>query len=91
MTVIRSKDYGETEDRLMADPIVIAMSKGLKDVALDQMHHGEPERTARFEFMQAANAEYRKRGGKDGGHMGAVANALINLVLQDRAEDRAEQ
>jgi hypothetical protein len=85
MTVIKSKDYGETENRLMADPLVIAMAKGLKDVPLDQMHHGEPERTPLFEFMMAANAEYRKRGGKDGGHIGAVATALINLVLQERS------
>lgn len=88
MSVIQAAHYGETERRLAKDPIVIAMAKGLADVPRDQLvHDGADDRTVgtgqptpRFEFMQSANAEYRERGGKDGGHIGAVAHALL-LVL----------
>jgi hypothetical protein len=84
ITGLRSKDYGETEARLAQDPIVIAMAKGLAGVPREELVHVDEdgdEGGARFEFMQSANAEYRERGGKDGGHIGAVANALL-LVLE---------
>lgn len=78
MAVIRAAHYGETEARLMEDPIVIAMAKGLADVPRKEIAHEDGG--ARFEFMQAANAQYRERGGQDGGHIGAIANALIKLL-----------
>jgi hypothetical protein len=77
---IRSKDYDETEDRLAKDPIVIAMAKGLAGVPRDQMVHEGDDATPRFEFMMAANREYRERGGTDGGHIGAVAHALLKVL-----------
>ena len=85
MAVIKAAHYGETEARLTQDPIVIAMAKGLADVPRGQLVHeraviGGNEVTPRFEFMQSANAEYRQRGGTDGGHIGAVAHALLNLL-----------
>jgi hypothetical protein len=80
MAVIRAAHYGEVEARLMKDPIVIAMAKGLAGVPVDQMVHPGFDGTPRFEFMQAANREYRERGGQDGGHIGAVAHALLNLL-----------
>lgn len=76
--VIQAAHYGETEARLMEDPIVLAMAQGLADVPRKDLAHDDGG--ARFEFMQRANAEYRERGGKDGGHIGAVANALLKLL-----------
>ena len=78
MTVIRAAHYGETEARLANDPIVIAMAAGLSGVSRDQMCHDDG--TPRHEFMGAANREYRSRGGKDGGHIGAVAHALLKVL-----------
>lgn len=77
--VIESGDYEEARQRLMKDPIVRAMSKGLKGVKREELVH-EGSDTPRFEFMMAANKEYQSRGGKDGGHMGAVAEALLRLI-----------
>jgi hypothetical protein len=82
ITVIRSKDYDITEDRLTSDPIVQAMAKGLAGVPRSEMVH-EDSTTPRFEFMQAANAEYRSRGGTDGGHIGAIAHALLKLIGEE--------
>ena len=82
MAVIKAKHYGETEARLAKDPIVKEMAKGLAGVPMDEMVHEDGE-TPRFEFMQAANAEYRERGGEDGGHIGAVANALLKVLAEE--------
>lgn len=75
---IRAAHYGEAVARLMADPIIIDMAGGLAGVPLDTLTH--PDGTARFEFMQGANAEYRNRGGKDGAHIGGIAEALLKLI-----------
>lgn len=87
MTIIESPDYEETRQRLMKDPIIIAMAKGLKGAPINDIAHVHnlddpfnPNPTPRFEFMMAANSEYRSRGGTDGGHMGAVAEALLRLM-----------
>ena len=78
MTVIRSKEYDDAELRLMKDPIVYAMSRGLAGVPREHMCHesGQPK----FEFMMAANNEYRARGGSDGFAIGTVAHALLRLL-----------
>ena len=78
MTVIRSKEYDDAELRLMKDPIVYAMSRGLAGVPRDQMVHENG--TPRFEFMMAANNEYRARGGTDGMAIGTIAHALLRLL-----------
>ena len=39
----------------------------------------------RHEFMLAANDEYRKRGGTDSGHIGAIAIAILALLDQTRS------
>lgn len=80
MAVIRSKDYDKAELRLMKDPIVYAMSRGLAGVPRDQMV--SEDGTPRWEFMTAANDEYRKRGGTDGFAIGTVARALLRLLDQ---------
>lgn len=82
MAIIKAAHYDETEARLAKDPIIQAMAKGLADVPLSELIHDGPDGGPRFEFMQAANREYDERGGKDGGHIGAVANALL-LALKE--------
>lgn len=86
-TVIRAKHYDETEERLAKDPVIISMAKGLKDTPLSELVHdtgdvSDTHVTPRFEFMQAANREYASRGGKDGGHLGAVSHALLKILAQ---------
>ncbi|AGK86115.1 hypothetical protein SEA_KERBEROS_88 [Mycobacterium phage Kerberos] len=81
MAVIQSKEYGETEARLQHDPIVVAMSVEMsgapEHIKASWTHdNGEPN----FQFMQIANREYARRGGKDGGHIGAIAKALLKNV-----------
>lgn len=80
MSTIESEDYEVTRQRMMKDPIVIAMAEGLFNTTVKDITHPGPEKTPRFEFMMMANKEYRRRGGTDGGHIGAVAEALIRLV-----------
>jgi hypothetical protein len=84
MTGIRAKHYSETEARLVEDPIVHAMAGGLLKTPREELAHDNgPDATPRHEFMGAANAEYRERGGKDGGHIGAVAHALLALLDEE--------
>jgi hypothetical protein len=90
MTIIESADYEETRQRLVKDPIVIAMAeeikrdKDYKNFDISMLVHNEdpndPRPTPRFEFMMAANKEYQSRGGKDGGHIGGIAEAILRLV-----------
>ncbi|AYD87113.1 hypothetical protein SEA_NICOLETERA_86 [Mycobacterium phage NicoleTera] len=84
MTVIKAAHYGETEARLQRDPIVVAMSvemTGAPDKIKASWTHDDGKQPT-FEFMQMANGEYRRRGGTDGGHIGAVAHALLaNLAI----------
>jgi hypothetical protein len=84
MSVIESEDYEQIRQRLMKDPIIIDMAGGLKGVPMSELIHNadadDPRPTPRFEFMMAANKEYRSRGGTDGGHVGAVAEALLRLL-----------
>lgn len=75
---IRAAYYDETERRLTDDQIVIDMAASLTRTSRDQMTHDDG--TPRFEFMQAANRVYAERGGKDNGHIGAVAHALLALL-----------
>jgi len=84
MATIRAAHYGETEQRLAHDPIVQAMAQDLGNVNPAALVHDGEDETPRFEFMLAANDEYRKRGGTDGGHIGAVASAIL-IVLKERA------
>jgi hypothetical protein len=86
MSVIESGDYETTRQRLMQDPIVLAMAQGLSNTPSEGMVYPGPDKTPRFEFMQACNTEYRERlanlGLKDDQprHIGAVAETLIRLL-----------
>jgi hypothetical protein len=83
--VIESQDYETIRQRLMTDPIVLAMAQGLSNTPSEEMVHPQ-SKTPRFEFMQSANEEYRKRlkmlGREDDQprHIGAVAETLIRLL-----------
>ncbi|QDM57665.1 hypothetical protein SEA_GROUPTHINK_85 [Mycobacterium phage Groupthink] len=79
MAVIEAKHYEETRQRLSKDPLVIALAEEIRGLPREQMVH-EDSGTPRFEFMQAANREYRRRGGTDGGHIGAIAEAVIRIL-----------
>lgn len=80
---IEARHYSETRERLAQDPIVRAMAAGLPVSLLEDGSITHESGTPRFGFMQAANAEYRARGGQDGGHIGGVAEAVI-AVLKSR-------
>lgn len=79
---IVSNEYREEHQRLIDDPIIAAMAVGLRDVPMDEMAHDGG--TPRHEFMGAANAEYRSRGGEASFSIGGVANALLTLVCRER-------
>ncbi|ALF00957.1 hypothetical protein SEA_SERENITY_90 [Mycobacterium phage Serenity] len=86
--VIQAAHYAETEARLQRDHIVVTMSVEMNaapaNVKASWTHDdGSPT----FEFMQMANREYSRRGGKAGGHIGAVAKALLaNLKILEGDE-----
>jgi hypothetical protein len=86
MSVIESEDYENTRQRLMKDQVVLAMAQGLSNTPSEEMVHPGPDKTPRFEFIQAANAEYRKRLERlelpddQPRHLGGVAEALIRLL-----------
>lgn len=81
MPTIRAAHYGETEERLTHDPIVIAMASEIPEAMVtveNNMIHESGQPTSGF--MNTCNAEYRRRGGTDGGHIGAVAHAILMLM-----------
>lgn len=87
MSVIESADYEQTRQRLMQDPIVIAMADEIKANTRfnrSKLTHNDdpsdPRPTPTFTFMMSANHEYQKRGGTDGGHIGAIAEVILRLV-----------
>ncbi|AQT28483.1 hypothetical protein SEA_TNGUYEN7_85 [Mycobacterium phage TNguyen7] len=80
---IEAPHYEETRQRLQRDPIIIAMSIEILGAPTEiKASFAHDSGTPTFEFMQRANAEYARRGGTDGGHIGAVAEALLrNLAI----------
>ncbi|AYR03461.1 hypothetical protein SEA_POPCICLE_83 [Mycobacterium phage Popcicle] len=76
---IEARHYEETRVRLTEDPIVKAMAEELHGVPREHLVHDDGT-TPRFEFTLAANREYAKRGGTDGGHIGAIAEAILRLI-----------
>ncbi|AIT13403.1 hypothetical protein PBI_EQUEMIOH13_87 [Mycobacterium phage Equemioh13] len=83
MTVIRAAHYAENEALLQNDPIVLAMANEIaSDPNRGKVINGftHDDGSARFEFMQMANGEYRRRGGTANEHIGAVAAAILALL-----------
>lgn len=84
-TVIRAAHYGETERRLESDVHAISLATELaagiragRLARADLTHPGSS--TVRFEWTQRINGEYRRRGGTDGGHIGAVPTAVVTVL-----------
>lgn len=89
INVIRAAHYDETEERLRTDPVCLDMAT---DIIIDVLagkvtlgtftdSGGGPDHS----FMLGANAEYRKRGGVDGGHIGAVPTAVLWIITDTMA------
>ncbi|WP_433242593.1 hypothetical protein [Actinomadura nitritigenes] len=83
MAVIRSADYDETVTKLMADPIIRDMAKGLANEKLADLQHDETG-TPRHGFMMPALDEYKRRGGKIESHIGGPAEALLRILNEER-------
>jgi hypothetical protein len=81
--VIKAMHYVETEARLTCDPVVIDMAEGVRQ--MNRAELADELGVPRHEFMLAANDEYRKRGGTDSGHIGAIAIAILALLDQTRS------
>lgn len=77
MTTIRAAHYGETIAALKADPIIIEMAATITKADVAGGIHGTG-------FMQAALAEYNRRGGRVNTHIGGPAEAIAEIV-NDRA------
>lgn len=89
MSVIQAAHYGRTEQNLSQEQIVVDMAAGLPiDLRTDGAvnEHGEPSSA----FMGAALAEYKRRGGTTGCHIGAVANALLKLKREEYEAQAAD-
>lgn len=85
MATIKAAHYGETEARLLEDPIVIELASEIPWNELnDRFLNNDME--PNFDFMMRANDAYASRGGKDGGHIGAIANAIVALVCVEDCE-----
>lgn len=76
---LEAKHYSEEIEALKKEPAIIAMAKGLEGEKFAELAHG-PD-SPKFEFMLAANAEYKARTGKAGGAIGAVGRALLALAF----------
>jgi hypothetical protein len=88
MAVIESADYEQTRQRLMADPIVREMARGLRTVPLDNMVHDGDYDSPRHEFTLSALDTYNKRNPDRSQplHIGAVAEVLLRFMrLRDNA------
>jgi len=75
---IIANHYREEQETLAADPIVIAMEKGLPQ-GMDLRGHHEG-------LMQQALREYHKRGGQNAQSIGGVLEAL--RLIRHGAEAR---
>ena len=74
---IESADYQQNRERMFNERIVRDMAVGMRQVPTSQLVHMETGAPT-FDFMCAANNEYKRRGGQLA-HIGCVAEALIAL------------
>ena len=79
---IEAAHYEQTRQRLLGDPIVVRMAAELRSMDRTMLVHDDG--SPRWDFMRAANDEYRRRGGDQNAplHIGAVAEAIVRLVTE---------
>jgi hypothetical protein len=75
---IEDEHYGETRRALMADPIIRDMAEGVRHMATWDLAHADG--APRFEFMNGALREYKRRGGTIPTHIGGPAEAILALL-----------
>lgn len=63
--------------RLMDSVIIQAMAAEMPAAMVHELTHDDG--APKFQLMQMANAEYRKRGGAEAETIGEVAEALVRL------------
>jgi hypothetical protein len=74
ITVIESSDYVREVQVLTEDPIVVQMALEIRgDVSFQEIDS--------HNFMSAANAEYRARGGTQNQTLGGVPRAIKSLLI----------
>lgn len=78
MNVIEAKHYDDARRAFADDPIVQAMFAELPTEMVAQLRDGTLQE--RSSMMNAANGEYRRRGGQAAAHLGAVLEALELLA-----------
>lgn len=82
---ITSDRYQQVEKALSEDPIIAEMAKEIQDgieaghVSQSNFVHSDGS-TPRWEFMQRALDEYKKRGGTIESHIGGPARAVLAIV-----------
>lgn len=82
ITVLESGEYQREVEALKADPIVRQMALEIKgDVPMNEIDS--------HNFMGAANAEYRSRGGHLNQTIGGVARAIKSLLIDWEREQRS--
>jgi len=78
---IEAEHYREVRDQMRADPIIQQMAREVP--WYHQKEFIDKDGHPTWQFMSRANATYSIRGGKIGGHIGAVAEAIIELWEQE--------
>lgn len=76
MALLRSEKYQESVNELKKDSIILQMFEELKKANVSAKH---------VDMCRAMNTYY-DRGGKLGGHIGAVQEALMSLERGDSNE-----
>ena len=80
MTMIRSDEYRRIEAALAHDPIIIELAKELHKTGEMISNLTHEDGTPIFNFMEACRREYKARGGKIEGHIGAPARGVLAVM-----------
>jgi hypothetical protein len=80
MTALHTNHLEDAVQALRKDPVVIAMARGLHGVPREEIT--SPDGGPTSAFMNVANDEYNRRGGKYEGPkpVGAVGRAVLSLL-----------
>jgi hypothetical protein len=83
MPASQTNRYADAVQTLRKDPVIIAMAHGLRGVPREEIT--SPDGSPASAFMNVANDEYNRRGGKYEGPkpVGAVGRAVLSLLDSD--------